>query len=176
VFFFPRGQKRVAIDIEDYYRKFGPMVLRRCRQILRDEQAALDVMQDVFVQLLRRERQLTEVAPSSLLLCIATNLSLNQLRRARRKPEDRDDLLLQRIAAEKSDAEGGSLAGRILQRLFQGEQESTSVIAVLHFVDGLTLEEVAQEVGLSVSGVRKRIQRLRDKLAPEASQASAQGR
>jgi RNA polymerase sigma-70 factor (ECF subfamily) len=31
----------------------------------------------------------------------------------------------------------------------------------LHLLDGLTLEEVAQEVGLSVSGVRKRLRTLR---------------
>ena len=32
-------------------------------------------------------------------------------------------------------------------------------------VDGLTLEETAREVGMSVSGVRKRLRRLRDTLA-----------
>ena len=34
-------------------------------------------------------------------------------------------------------------------------------MAVLHYVDGLTLEQVASETGLSVSGVRKRLNRLR---------------
>jgi RNA polymerase sigma-70 factor (ECF subfamily) len=34
-------------------------------------------------------------------------------------------------------------------------------MATLHFVDGLTLEEVAREVGMSVSGVRKRLRALR---------------
>ena len=34
-------------------------------------------------------------------------------------------------------------------------------MATLHFVDGLTLEEVAGEVGMSVSGVRKRLRALR---------------
>jgi RNA polymerase sigma-70 factor (ECF subfamily) len=36
-------------------------------------------------------------------------------------------------------------------------------MAVLHYVDRLTLEETAVEVGLSVSGVRKRLRRLREK-------------
>jgi RNA polymerase sigma-70 factor (ECF subfamily) len=36
---------------------------------------------------------------------------------------------------------------------------------VLHYVDGLTLEQVAREVGLSVSGVRKRLRGLRRTLA-----------
>ena len=37
-------------------------------------------------------------------------------------------------------------------------------MAVLHYVDGLTLEEVAIETGLSVSGVRKRLRRLKTDL------------
>jgi RNA polymerase sigma-70 factor (ECF subfamily) len=32
---------------------------------------------------------------------------------------------------------------------------------VLHYLDGLTLEQVAREVGLSISGVRKRLRGLR---------------
>ncbi len=35
---------------------------------------------------------------------------------------------------------------------------------MLHYVDGLTLEQVAAEVGLSVSGVRKRLRGLRQTL------------
>jgi DNA-directed RNA polymerase specialized sigma24 family protein len=45
------------INVEALYRKYAPMVLRRCRSILRDEDAAQDAMQDVFVQLLRRYPQ-----------------------------------------------------------------------------------------------------------------------
>jgi RNA polymerase sigma-70 factor (ECF subfamily) len=49
----------------------------------------------------------------------------------------------------------------MLARLFGRHPESSRTIAVLHFVDGLTLEEVALETRMSVSGVRKRLRRLR---------------
>jgi RNA polymerase sigma-70 factor (ECF subfamily) len=78
------------------------MVLRRCRQLLKDEDKALDAMQETFVRLL-------------------------------------------------------------LDQLFGGERESTRAMATLHYVDGLTLEETAAQVGLSVSGVRKRLRGLRAK-------------
>src|SRR5262245_6249143 len=132
------------------------MVLRRCRRLLRDEERALDAMQDVFVNLIRHEEQLADRAPSALLLCMATNVCLNRLRTERRHPEDPDDETLLRIAAAKEDADSKVFAKTFLARLFGGEQESTWTIAVLHLVDGMTLEEVAAEVGLSVSGVRKR--------------------
>ena len=64
----------MAVDVEQFYRKYGPMVLRRCRSLLRDEDAALDAMQDVFVQVLRKQEALHDTAPSSLLYRIATNV------------------------------------------------------------------------------------------------------
>ena len=45
----------------------------------------------------------------------------------------------------------------MLDWLFGRQPESSRTIAVLHFVDGLTLEEVARQTDLSVSGVRKRL-------------------
>jgi RNA polymerase sigma-70 factor (ECF subfamily) len=37
-------------------------------------------------------------------------------------------------------------------------------MAVMHYVDGMTLAEVARETGYSVSGVRKRLRALRSTL------------
>ena len=52
----------------------------------------------------------------------------------------------------------------LLDWLFDRHPESSRTIAVLHYVDGLTLEEVARQTGLSVSGVRKRLRKLRHML------------
>jgi len=80
----------LAIDVEDFYRRYGPMVLRRCQKLLRSEAQAQDAMQDVFVQVLSHEQSLDATAPAGLLLRIATNVSLNRLRSTRRRPEDAD--------------------------------------------------------------------------------------
>ncbi len=151
----------MAFDIEAHYRRYGPMVLRRCRFLLRDEEDAVDAMQDVFVQLLRYAERLTDEAPSSLLYRIATNVSLNRIRSRSRRPEDRDEELLARIAAV-GDEEAASTSRRMLDRIFGREPASTRAIAVMHLVDGMTLEEVAREVRMSVSGVRKRLRTLRE--------------
>jgi RNA polymerase sigma-70 factor, ECF subfamily len=50
---------------------------------------------------------------------------------------------------------------------------STRVMAVLHYLDGLTLEEVSAEVGLSVSGVRKRLRGLQERRQLEREDARA---
>lgn len=148
----------MTVDIENLYRSYGPMVLRRCRRLLRDEQKALDAMHDVFVELLRRQERLEDRGLSSLLLQTATHVSLNRLRTERRRPEDRDEELLFSIAnVADPGPENQALARRLLDRLLHGKPMSTRLIAVLRYVDGLSHEEVASEVGMSVSGVRKRL-------------------
>jgi RNA polymerase sigma-70 factor (ECF subfamily) len=136
------------------------MVLRRCRQLLLNEEKALDAMQDTFVQLLRNEERLTADAPSSLLYRIATNVCLNVLRSEKRRPQNSKEELLMEIA-DVDDHEERSVTRAFLDDLFNREKASTRTIAVLHYVDRLTLEETAAEVGLSVSGVRKRLRALR---------------
>ena len=128
--------KKIDIDIEEYYTCYGPMVLRRCRQLLRDEDRALDAMQDVFTNVLMKKESLKDTYPSSLLFQIAFS----------------------------DDSEDRIMITNTLNRIFNKEKTSTREIAVLHFVDGMTLKEVATEVGLSLSGVRKRIRNLRTRI------------
>ncbi len=124
----------------------------------------MDAMHDVFVEVLRRSGKLELDHPSSFLYRTATNVCLNKLRSKRRKPAHYDNDLLERIACapESEDRTG---AKRWLERIFEREKPSTRTMAVMHLLDGMTLEEVAREHGLSVSGVRKRLRTLRAHVA-----------
>lgn len=155
------GAAMRVLDVEDLYRRYGPMVLRRCHRLLRRMDEAEDAMHDVFVAALERADELHGTYPSSLLWRMATNHCLNRLRARRIRDEDSDESVLHSIAAlDDNELENRS----VLDRLFGFAKESTRVIAVLHWVDGMTLEEVARETGLSVSGVRKRLRTLREKV------------
>jgi RNA polymerase sigma-70 factor, ECF subfamily len=154
----------VAVAVDELYRRYGPMVWRRCRALLRDDDEALDAMQDTFVQVLRNEARLEGHAPSALLFRIATNVCLNRLRTRRRRPAEPDAEVVQRIA-DASSSGARSESRSVLAWLLGKEPESSAVIAVLHLHDGMTLEQVAREVGMSVSGVRKRLRGLQAKLA-----------
>jgi len=163
----------LALDVESHYLRYGPMVLRRCRTLLRDPAKAEDAMQDVFVSLIRHEDRLRDEAPGALLLRVATNVCLNRLRGEKRRPEDphEDDELARRIAHADDgggDAESRTLARSVLGKLFGADDPlaaSTRSLAFMHLVDGMTLEEVARESRLSVSGVRKRLRVLKGRLA-----------
>ena len=151
------------MDVEELYQRYGPMVMRRCRQLLKEENEALDATQDVFVQILKRRDRLEMTHPSSLLYRIATNQCLNRIRDRQRRATMPGDGFLERVAV-LDDTEPRLEARSVLERLFGRHQESTRTMAVLHFQDGMTLEEVAGEVGMSVSGVRKRLRGLRASL------------
>ena len=88
----------MAVDVESLNRTYGPMVLRRCRKMLRNEQEAVEAMQETFVAVLRNQERLVETAPRSLLFTMATNTCLNRIRTRKRKPEHPGDELLQTIA------------------------------------------------------------------------------
>jgi RNA polymerase sigma factor (sigma-70 family) len=156
-------QMQPALDLDACYRRYGPLVYRRCLRLLRSEAQAEEALQDVFVELVRHRERIEDRGLSSLLFRMATNVSLNRLRTRGRRPEHRDEQLLLSIALDE-ELEARSLAERVLQQLFGREPPSTRVMATMHYVDGMTIEEVAAEFEMSVSGVRKRLRTLRARL------------
>jgi RNA polymerase sigma-70 factor (ECF subfamily) len=150
------------INIKEFYLRYGPMVLRRCRQLLRDEERAKDAAQEVFAKLLIHKKQLKNQYPSSLLFRISTNTCLNLIRDQRSHSTlDSEDTL--RAIAAYDESENKIILQDMLEKIFRKENPSTREIAVMLFVDGMTLQEVADEIGLSVSGVRKRIREFRSR-------------
>ena len=156
--------KSITIEnFDELYRRFGPMVLRRCRYILKDEEKALDAMQDVFVRILERKDRLNGVC-SSLFYTVATSVCLNKIRSDKIRRGPQIDNLLDAIADNNTAFhEEVTDTVMLLDNIFTDTKEDTRTMAVLHYVDGLTLEETAVEMKMSVSGVRKRLSGLRKK-------------
>lgn len=97
------------------------MVLRRCRSLLSNEEMAYDAMQDVFLQVVKRQKNLHGEAPSSLLYTIATNTCLNVIRSSRNKVNKEMSDSIVEIAAF-DDFENRFLAGSMLDSLFENEK------------------------------------------------------
>ena len=152
----------MAIDsktIEIWYRKYGPMVFRRCHRLLRNEEKSLEAMQEVFIKVLRSKDDLTNNSPSSFLYTVATNTCLNMIRSSKRKPEIPSSDIIDQIAFQTT-LESKIESSNFLRKIFNGHV-SLAHIAILYYVDELTLEQVATEANLSVSGVRKRLNKLK---------------
>ena len=145
-----------SIDIAAWYEKYGPMVIRRCQSILRNEDEALDAVHDVFVKLLEEKLRLHGSFPSSLLYTMATNICLNKLRR--KKLETQVSLSFDAEALSGTDKSFIHAEDELLlEEIFKDESEQNRAICYMYHADGMTLKEIGDAAGLSVSGVRKRL-------------------
>lgn len=142
--------------IEAYYKEYGPMILRRCRYILKDESLAYDAMHDIFVKIL--SKPITIKHTSSYLYRMATNHCLNMIKRNKKFSSD----LEVPEVKDPNSIEEKILNSIELENLFKKVPKSSRVIAELRYVNRLKLDEIAEVVGMSQSGVRKRLRKLRE--------------
>ena len=146
----------MAIDIAAWYERYGPMLIRRCRSLLRNDEEAMDAVHDVFVKLISAEERLHGSFPSSLLYTMATNVCLNRLRSKKQVNWDflsgEGDIFFSMDGAyDQVEAE------LTLKAIMEDESEETRTILFMYHADGMTLREIGETVGLSVSGVKKRL-------------------
>ena len=157
-----RALETEGVDVESLYRRYGAMVLRRCRQLLGNEDMAADAMQETFMRMLLPRNRLKALYPSSLLYRIATNVCLNVLRSRRRRPTVSAEPFLENIAGPER-MEDRIVDSCLLEMVFSGAAVGTRTAAEMLYLEGRTLAETAAQVDLSVSGVRKRLRCLRER-------------
>ena len=148
------------IDIEALYRDYGDLVYGRCRTLLGNDADAQEVMQDIFIRLMRYADGFRgEARPSTYLFKITTTTCLNRIRSRRRRREDFVEEIPQTAA---NDTMLDTVEVRqLLDILLANADERTTACVVYHFVDGMTHAEVGQILGISGAAVRKRIAKFR---------------
>jgi RNA polymerase sigma-70 factor (ECF subfamily) len=145
-----------SLDIPALYRRYGDLVIGRCRTLLRNEADAQDATQEVFLKLHRyRDSFRGEASPSTWLFKITTTTCLNRIRTRRRHPEDPVEEL---PPVAGTDSLLDALAMRdLVDRLLAGQDERTQTCVVYHYVDGMTHDEIGGLLGITGAAVRKRI-------------------
>ena len=140
--------------LEELYRRHAGAVYARCRYLLREDDAARDAAQDVFVRALRALPELRAAAsPTAFLLRSATNHCLNVLRASRAAWREE----VARVALERTERGIEPDARELVRALLGAAPAEAQEIAVLYFVDELTQAEIAQATGRSVPTVRARL-------------------
>jgi len=164
-------------EVGRLYQEYGYVLFRRCLAYLGDSSRAQDALQEVFVRALHGASGFRgEANPRTWLCRIADHLCIDLLRRDRRSPVQVMSGMDSQGRAQMKDAEDGLLSDdgealRTVRGLMHALDASSQRLAVLHFLDELTQEEIAAELGLSRRTIGKRLKALRTRarelLAPE---------
>ncbi|MBW1876828.1 MAG: RNA polymerase sigma factor, partial [Deltaproteobacteria bacterium] len=137
-----RVQGRTStLDVEALYRRYGDMVLGRCRTLLGNDADAQETAQEIFLKLHRyRNRFRGEASPATYLFKVTTTTCLNKLRSRRRRPEDPVEDF---PTIPYHDASLAPYHVRdLLEKVLQIADETTQKCVVLHYMDGMTYDEV----------------------------------
>jgi RNA polymerase sigma-70 factor (ECF subfamily) len=144
------------------YDRYGGAVYRLALAIVREEPDAEDVLQEVFLELLRTPRDLRD--PRAYLLAAARRRAVSVLRRRRTKNThaDRTIALLDSTALDPADAAAARQIEHALGRLPVEQRQ----VVVLRIYEGLSFAEIARIVrtnaNTAASRYRYGIARLRE--------------
>jgi RNA polymerase sigma-70 factor (ECF subfamily) len=146
------------LALDQVYRAHGHAVLRRARRLMRDDDDAWDVVQDVFLAIHRHpERFEARSSIATYLYAATTHACLTRIRDGR----NRTRLLALEAAGPARPAaargETRTLACEILAAL----ADDDAALAVYLFVDELTHDEIADLLGCSRRHVGDLASRLR---------------
>jgi RNA polymerase sigma-70 factor, ECF subfamily len=142
-------------DLSAIYQRCGPVVYRRARRLLGDEQWAKDVTQEVFVRLWKAGLAFPEGGAVAWLYRVTTNLCLNERRDARRLAE----------LHQRARAAGNTPPEVPIDLILHGIPEELHAIAIYYYVDQMSQDEIAAALGVSQRTVSNRLKEFRQVIA-----------
>lgn len=140
---------------EVLYYRYRDWVASLARRFTGDDDAALDVLQETFLYLLRKFPGFRLTASLKTFLYPAVrNLSIAAKRKAQRyQANGPDERHLQQAAAPEPSHAGAQELAAVLSHL----PEEQSELLLLRFVDGLALSEIAAALGIPLGTVKSRL-------------------
>ena len=141
----------------EIYLRYGPALLRKCERMLGNSHDAEDIVQGLFMDLLKKGREDESLA---YLYRAATNRCLNLIRNRKK----RRALLEQNPSPERPPVRtlleemvvGQELLARLVERL----DKKAAELLVYKYLDDMTQEEIAEIMGLSRKTVGKRLAKI----------------
>ncbi|HWP09549.1 MAG TPA: RNA polymerase sigma factor [Polyangiaceae bacterium] len=164
-------------DIDSFeivMRRYNQRVYRTVRAILRDEDEALDVMQEAYVNAFAHLAEFSGRARfSTWLTRIAVHEAFARLRK-RKRVESLDDteseelLMASPVLGPENRASDGELR-TLLEEAVDGLPEAFRTTFVLRSVEQLSVAETAEVLGIPEETVKTRLHRARERLQSSLS-------
>jgi RNA polymerase sigma-70 factor, ECF subfamily len=165
-------------SFEQLVRAHGGRMLAVARRLLSSEEDARDAVQEAFLNAFRNiDRFEGQALLSTWLHRIIVNVSLMKLRSRKRKPEESLDHLLPAFRDDGHFAERFDSGSEPADQRLAREQEQAAVraaidelpghyrtILLLRDIEGISTQEVADQLGITPNAVKLRLHRARQAL------------
>ena len=171
-----QGDRR---SFEELYERFSGVLFSTAYRVLNNQEAAEDVLQDVFIQIWEKAPLYDPARgkPMTWAVTLTRNKSIDRLRSTQRRNRLNDDVERESQTFEQFDdrssfdavaqGETGKLVRDAIQKLSKDQREAIE----LAFFSSLTQTEIAERLNVPLGTVKARIRRgmmrMRDVLNPE---------
>lgn len=168
-------------QLDPIYRKLHHVVYLRALKILRDEEAARDMVQEAFLRVLRHLPKLQDKKdPAGWIRRIVTNLCLDELRKRRSNVQVGGDTISDVPAPANPEFEPAyACETRELRGLLQEGLDSLSPAHLQLFLmretEGMTYAEMAEQVDVPPGTVMSRLFHARKKLQTHLTRSLQHG-
>jgi RNA polymerase sigma-70 factor (ECF subfamily) len=165
-----------AQHFEVFLHNYQNLVFSTAMRLLANQSEAEDITQEVFLRAYERFAELQDSPTAGgWLRTVATNLSLNHLARYRSRWSFFSELFRSTDNGEDEEAEfpapddthetlAASDRRKLVERTLQSLPTAQRVPLVLHHFEGLSYEEIAEKLGVSLGKVKTDIFRGREAL------------
>ena len=157
------------VMLRKWMEKLGPKLITLSAGICRDRHRAEEIVQEAFVKLWRNPPEVGEVAYSSWLKRVVTNLSINALQRTKRPgalPEFSSDPALHAGDSPGRSSETTESMQKLRDALDRLDPAKRTIL-MLRACEQLSYEEIAEHLGVPLGTVMSRLNRARTALMEE---------
>ncbi|MFT7581692.1 MAG: RNA polymerase sigma-70 factor (ECF subfamily) [Myxococcota bacterium] len=160
----PLVPQEARFDLDDLYRRYGPMVLRRVRRFVGPSEAE-DVRQEIFLRAAERSDSFrNESSPATWLYALATNYCINKVRDWKRRRE----LLAERgPSVFQAHTHASQEAAAFLNDIWRRLDPELAEIGIYYYVDGMTTEKIGRLLGCSDRTIANRLKAIRRQASGE---------
>lgn len=132
------------------------MLFKICLVILGNEQDVQDAIQDTFYRYLNIQPEFSdEEHEKAWLIRVAVNISKDMRRFQQRHPS----ISMEQLEEYYISKEEGGILEELLKLPYK-----LKIVIYLHYIEGYQINEIASMLNISISAVKKRMQRGRERL------------
>lgn len=152
----PDKIKKFPPDAERAVEKYGNSLYRLCYVMLQNREDAQDAVQECFLRYITKAPYFSDSEhEKAWLIRVATNISRDMLRWRKHSAS----VSLDEIRNLGTSEDNAQILGMLVSL-----EEKYRIVIHLHYVEGYKTQELSALLGISVSAVKKRLQRGRETL------------